>query len=98
MVDVQCYSDSVDAEAARHDDSCVPERDPILQRRLMGIGVRIRAARAHAGLTQEGLALAAGLHRTYIGQLESGDRNVAIGNLFKIADALEVPIGELVGP
>lgn len=74
------------------------ERDPLLEHRLEVIGSRIRAARDDLGWTQERLANEAGLNRTYIGQLECGDRNVAVGNLFKIADALKVSIGELADP
>lgn len=46
--------------------------------------------RKAAGLSQEGLAERANLHRTYIGALERCERNVTIRNIEKIARALEI--------
>lgn len=54
---------------------------------------RLRAARA---LSQEGLAAAAKLHRTYVGAIERAERNVSIDNMEKLAIALGVPLAELV--
>lgn len=59
-------------------------------------GERIRALRAERGLSQEGLAEAAGLHRTYIGGIERGERNLALLNIVKLARALKVDAGDLV--
>jgi transcriptional regulator with XRE-family HTH domain len=75
----------------------MPERTPLLAARLVAIGERVRSARIDAGLSQEQLADAAGLHRTYIGSIERGERNLAVGNLFGLADALQLPVTELVG-
>lgn len=52
------------------------------------VGSRIRELRNNAGLSQEKLALAANLDRTYIASVESGKRNISIVNLEKIANAL----------
>jgi transcriptional regulator with XRE-family HTH domain len=57
---------------------------------LGDVGDAIRARRLELHLTQEGLALAAGIDRSYIGQLETGRRNLSLLNLFVIADALTV--------
>ncbi len=53
------------------------------------VGERIRELRAGAGLSQEKLALAADLDRTYIASVENGRRNISIVNLEKIVKALD---------
>jgi transcriptional regulator with XRE-family HTH domain len=58
-------------------------------------GRRVRELRAEKGLSQEALALACDLDRTYIGGIERGERNVSLINIKKIADALGVPVREL---
>jgi transcriptional regulator with XRE-family HTH domain len=50
----------------------------------------VRLFRSKLGLSQEALAHAAGLHRTYIGSIERAERNVSIDNIERIAKALEV--------
>lgn len=59
-------------------------------------GLHLKSLRLAQGLSQEDLALKAELDRTYISGIERGKRNVSILNLFKIADALEVPVAELM--
>ena len=54
------------------------------------VGERIRAYRTKAGLSQESLAEKAGLHSTYIGQLERGEKNATLESIEKVARALEV--------
>jgi DNA-binding XRE family transcriptional regulator len=61
-----------------------------------GFGKRVRACRRVRGLSQEGLAELAGLHRTYIGHIERGEVNISIYNIIRIASALEVDPAELV--
>jgi len=53
------------------------------------IGARIQKIRKEAGLSQEGLALAADLDRTYISHVERGTRNPTVIVIFKIAKALD---------
>jgi transcriptional regulator with XRE-family HTH domain len=58
-------------------------------------GQRVRELRTKKGLSQEALALACDLDRTYIGGIERGERNVSLINIRKVADALGVPAKEL---
>lgn len=59
-------------------------------------GARVRRAREALGISQEELADAAGLHRTYVGSLERGERNVSLINILKLARALDVTPGQLL--
>ena len=59
------------------------------------IGGAIRARRSELGLSQEELAGRAGVHRTYLGSIERGERNPAIENLRKIAVALDTTVADL---
>jgi transcriptional regulator with XRE-family HTH domain len=54
------------------------------------LGRSIRERRLEIGISQEGLADRAGLHRTYVGGIERGERNVSFGNLVKLTQALGV--------
>jgi len=62
---------------------------------LEKFGTKIRSLRLKKKLSQEKLAELADLHRTYIGQIETGKRNVALKNIAKLAEALGVSIKEL---
>jgi transcriptional regulator with XRE-family HTH domain len=53
-------------------------------------GAALREIRAERGLSQESVALAAGLNRGYYSGVERGRRNVAIVNIGKLADALSL--------
>ena len=50
----------------------------------------MKVVREDRGYSQERLAELARLHRTYIGGVERGERNVSLMNIWRIADALEV--------
>lgn len=63
---------------------------------LQQIGDVVRELRTDRKLTQAQLADACGLHRTFIGSVERGERNVAILSLRRIAKALRVPVSQLV--
>lgn len=59
------------------------------------VGNRIRELRKAKGWTQEQLAEAAGLHYSYIGGVERGDRNISLETLEKIITGLNVPAVEI---
>jgi transcriptional regulator with XRE-family HTH domain len=63
---------------------------------LAEFGARVRARRNELGLSQEGLADQSGLHWTFVGQVERGQRNLSLHNLLKLAVALDIDPGELV--
>lgn len=56
------------------------------------VGQMIRKRRTEIGLSQEQVALQAGVTTTYLGQVERGDRNPTVGFLEKVAESLEVDI------
>lgn len=60
------------------------------------VGERIRRLREKAGLTQEELAEIADLHYSYVGHIERGTKNPSLKSLTKIADALGVPVAQLM--
>jgi transcriptional regulator with XRE-family HTH domain len=65
---------------------------------VMGIqkqfGLRIKELRQSQGLSQEALALKAGIDRTYMTSVENGKRNVSIQNIYKIVQSLNIPLNE----
>jgi transcriptional regulator with XRE-family HTH domain len=66
-----------------------------LQRRL---GENLRALRQARRLSQEGLADALGIHRTYVGGLERGERNVTLRTVERLAELLDVDAASLLAP
>ena len=63
---------------------------------LMAFGDRVRELRKEAGWSQEEFADEAELDRTYIGGIERGERNLALRNIQKIAEAFGITIAELM--
>lgn len=59
---------------------------------------RIRELRVRKGWSQEELAAKCDLHRTYVGAIERGERNVTLRTLARIADALGCDITDLLSP
>lgn len=75
----------------------MPTTDDSLKReRRQRVGNRLRELRKQRGLTQEKLAQAAGLDRSFYVEIENGVHSVALDRLFDIADALEVDVVDLL--
>jgi len=56
---------------------------------------KVRSERTRKGLSQEELAAKAGVHRTYIGMIERGEKNITLGNIEKISQALNIKVKDL---
>jgi transcriptional regulator with XRE-family HTH domain len=63
---------------------------------LQRLGEQLRDRRTAAGYTQAELAKRCGLHRTFIGSIERGERNLAILSLRRVAKYLRVPLTDLL--
>ena len=74
------------------DGDLANERDEAIK---AAFGQCVRELRTKKGLSQEALALACDLDRTYIGGIERGERNVSLVNIQNIASGLGVPVREL---
>ena len=62
---------------------------------LLRFGKRLRQLRKERGYSQESFALEAGLDRSYYGQIERGEQNIALRNQEKIAKQLGVTLADL---
>ncbi|MER6198042.1 helix-turn-helix transcriptional regulator [Streptomyces sp. NPDC001586] len=72
-----------------------PPPDWVLVRRRR-LGVRLRAARRQANLTQQELGLRTGIDRSQVGKIEHGKDAALIDTLILMADAIGVPLSDLV--
>lgn len=68
------------------------EKNPL----LIKFGKIVREERFKRELTQQALANIAGFHRTYIGMVERGEKNLTLTNLQKIAKALKIKPSKLL--
>ena len=60
------------------------------------LGGRVRARREELSLSQEAMAHQIGIHWTFLGQIERGQRNLSFHNLLKLAHGLGLDAGDLV--
>ncbi|MDP1591099.1 MAG: helix-turn-helix transcriptional regulator [Prosthecobacter sp.] len=56
----------------------------------------LKEQRLAKGLSQEDLADLCGLHRTYVGSVERGERNISIDNMERLSQSLDVPLEKLI--
>lgn len=73
----------------------MPSMDGDLQR---SVGKRLRQIRLELGLSQEAFAQRIGVHRTYMGAIERGERNLTLRSLERIAARLRVEPASLLSP
>jgi len=66
------------------------------QRIQIAFGKSLRSYRESAGISQEKLAVRAGIHRTYVGDVERGERNLGLVNMQRLANALGVPLAKII--
>lgn len=64
--------------------------------RMIAFGKRVREVRKGKGISQERLAEMAGIDRSYMGNIERGEKNITLKKAYEIGDALEVEIQDLV--
>jgi transcriptional regulator with XRE-family HTH domain len=60
------------------------------------IGKKVRIEREKMGLSQEELGKHVKVHRTYIGMIERGEKNITLSNLIKFANALGLKVRDLI--
>lgn len=72
----------------------MPERAVDLR---VAFGAAVRRLRQERGWSQETFAERVGVHRTYMGDVERGERNISLLNIGRIAVALDLPLGRLMG-
>ena len=59
-------------------------------------GLRIKQLRTEKNISQEKLSFETGFHRTYIGMIERGERNISISNIAVFAKVFEINLSELL--
>ena len=64
--------------------------------RMIAFGKRVREMRKSKGISQESLAEMAGIDRSYMGNIERGEKNITLKKAYEICDALNIEISDLV--
>ncbi|MGP4951024.1 helix-turn-helix domain-containing protein [Psychrobacter sp. T6-1] len=64
--------------------------------RILAFGKRVREVRKDKGISQEKLAEMAGIDRSYMGNIERGEKNITLKKAYEICDALEIKMKDLV--
>lgn len=64
--------------------------------RMIAFGKRVREVRKSKGISQERLAEMAGIDRSYMGNIERGEKNITLKKAYEVCDALEVDVKDLI--
>ena len=64
--------------------------------RMIAFVRRVREVRKSKGISQERLAEMAGIDRSYMGNIERGEKNVTLKKVYEICDALDIEIQDLI--
>lgn len=64
--------------------------------RMIAFGKRVREMRKSKGISQERLAEMSGIDRSYMGNIERGEKNVTLKKVYEICDALDIEVQDLV--
>nr|WP_181716968.1 helix-turn-helix transcriptional regulator [Psychrobacter sp.] len=64
--------------------------------RMVAFGKRVREVRKARGISQEKLAEMAGIDRSYMGNVERGEKNITLKKIYEICDALQIDIKLLI--
>ncbi|MDN3454538.1 helix-turn-helix transcriptional regulator [Psychrobacter sp. APC 3350] len=64
--------------------------------RMIAFGKRVREVRRNKGISQEKLAELAGIDRSYMGNIERGEKNITLKKAYEVCDALEMDIKDLI--
>lgn len=64
--------------------------------RMVAFGKRVREVRKAKGISQEKLAEMAGIDRSYMGNIERGEKNITLKKIYEICDALQIDIKLLI--
>ena len=67
-----------------------------IDERMIAFGRRVRELRKSKGISQERLAEMAGIDRSYMGNIERGEKNITLKKAYEICDALNIEISDLV--
>lgn len=73
----------------------MPLPPDVVRRRRQAVGARLSELRRGAGLSQEALANAAGLDRSFYVEFENGRHSITVDRIFDIAGALDVSVSRL---
>ena len=76
---------------------CILELSTMKREILVKFGKKVRQERLKLGLSQEKLAIRAGVHRTYVGMIERAEKNITLTNIEKISKALGISSEKLIG-
>lgn len=79
--------------------SALPGKSTLIMSSPIGVqsrfGKNLRRERSNSGLSQEELAAASELDRSYVGSVERGERNISLVNIVKLSKALDIPPAKL---